>query len=113
MKITLLNGSDGAVSLPVSQILSFRIWPAGAENDCQDIQVFMLTRRGHLLEGVGVWHTTSHTYMSLGVLGEGAWESSIRVQMKVVDHIAEVGFDPLAASLPQCYSSSCLGSSFF
>lgn len=90
VKITLLNGSDGAVNLPVSQISYFKIWPAGATNDFQEMEVFTLKQQGHLLEGVGLWHTTSHTFMSLGVLGEGSWESSIGVRLEATNQIAQV-----------------------
>lgn len=90
LKITLMYGSDVAMDLPISEIMFARILPSGSDGDYQEMEVFMMFHKGHLMEGVGLWNTMDHNSAGLKLVGNTSIEICIGLKMIGSDDIVEV-----------------------
>ncbi|GMH38877.1 hypothetical protein BSKO_06775 [Bryopsis sp. KO-2023] len=90
VKITLMYGGDIAMDLPITSIESVRIFPTGVEADYQDMTVFPVFHKGHLMEGVGIWETPSHKDMTLKLIGDASIDLMMTLKMKGSDRTTRV-----------------------
>lgn len=90
LKITLMCGGDVALNLPISEIVFARITPTGIGSDCQEMQIFPVFKKGHLMEGVGLWKTTDHREACLQLIGNTSIEISIGLRMESTGEVIEV-----------------------
>lgn len=101
IKVTMMYGGTVALDLPISRIISAQIMPVGAEDDVQQVELFMVSNRGHMMDAVGIWNTTHHKDPNLEQLGNVSLQIRLGVHMKATNEIVEVS-QHLTNSIDSC-----------
>ncbi|GMH39346.1 hypothetical protein BSKO_07244 [Bryopsis sp. KO-2023] len=90
VRITLLYGASMGMELPISEILSCRIEPTHAPTDARQVQISPVHKKGHILDGVGYWETTSHKDSSLKVVGDRSIDLVLDVRIKSTGDVLQI-----------------------
>lgn len=94
IKITVISGSHVAVELPISSILTCKLWPVDLDSDIANLDIYPLSQDAFCMEGVGIWRTTDHHHLALKVPGTVQVGTAIGLQLNnsneniVVRHFA-------------------------